>query len=154
MSKLKIFLILPFLFSLALDNTNAQKISPHKDSLKTIIKAYYELNVKVFQSNSSIQDIDNIFALYTDDFVYIHPKYGGTYSRQDLYEGYARNQKNGAYDGSITNIKIINMIIGLNAIVVEKKFLKKTDNGVEEKESEMTLFEFRDGKISKIFEYW
>ena len=139
---------------MALDNTNAQKISPHKDSLKTIIKAYYELNVKVFQSNSSIQDIDNIFALYTDDFVYIHPKYGGTYSRQDLYEGYARNQKNGAYDGSITNIKIINMIIGLNAIVVEKKFLKKTDNGVEEKESEMTLFEFRDGKISKIFEYW
>ena len=39
-------------------------------------------------------------------------------------------------------------------MVVQKKFLKKTDNGIKEEELEITLFEFKKGKISKIFEYW
>ena len=126
----------------------------HKDSLNTVIDQYYNLNLKVFQSNSTIEDINNIFELYTDDFTYVHPKYGGTYTRQNLYDGYVRNQKNGGYDGRITDIKIINKIVGLNAVVVEKKFIKKENNEIVEGESQMTLFEFRDGKISGIFEYW
>ena len=126
----------------------------HKDSLNTVIDQYYNLNLKVFQSNSTIEDINNIFELYTDDFTYVHPKYGGTYTRQNLYDGYVRNQKNGGYDGRITDIKIINKIVGLNAVVVEKKFIKKENNEIVEGESQMTLFEFRDGKISRIFEYW
>lgn len=150
----KITLIISLLL-LFINGMNAQEATKaHKDSLNTVISEYYKLNVKVFQANSTVKDIDNIFDLYTDDFIYIHPKYGGTYTRKDLYDGYVRNQKNGGYDGSITDIKIINMITGLNAVTVEKKFIKKTDNGTEEGELEMTLFEFKDGKISKIFEYW
>ena len=150
----KITLIISFLL-LFINGMNAQEATKaHKDSLNTVISEYYKLNVKVFQANSTVKDIDNIFDLYTDDFIYIHPKYGDTYTRKDLYDGYVRNQKNGGYDGSITDIKIINMITGLNAVTVEKKFIKKTDNGTEEGELEMTLFEFKDGKISKIFEYW
>ena len=126
----------------------------HKDSLNTVIDQYYNLNLKVFQSNSTTEDINNIFELYTEDFTYVHPKYGGTYTRQNLYDGYVRNQKNGGYDGRITDIKIINKIVGLNAVVVEKKFIKKENNEIVEGESQMTLFEFRDGKISRIFEYW
>ncbi|MEL7003397.1 MAG: nuclear transport factor 2 family protein [Bacteroidota bacterium] len=139
------------------DISKAQEVDvnqAHRDSLNSIINQYYSLNVKVFQSNSTIEDIDNIFGLYTDDFTYIHPKYGGTYSRQDLYEGYVRNQKNGGYDGSVTDIKVINRIVGLNAVVVEKKFIKKVNNQIVEGDSQMTLFEFKGGKISKIFEYW
>ena len=135
--------------------TNGQEIQQTpKDSLIAIVNQYYKLNVKVFQANSTVNDIDEIFNLYTNDFTYIHPKYGGTYSREDLYNGYIRNQKNGGYDGSVTDIKIINMITGLNAVAVEKRFIKRTAGGVEEGDSEMTLFEFTDGKISKIFEYW
>ena len=65
-----------------------------------------------------------------------------------------RNQKNGGYDGKVTDIKIENKIIGLNAVVVEKRFVEKKDGGIEDGKPEMTLFEFRDGKISRIFEYW
>lgn len=136
---------------LFLSGTNAQEVNtPHKDSLNTIVHKYYELNVEVFKANSDIDDINAIFELFTKDFTYNHPKYGGTYTREDLYDGYVRNQKNGGYDGSITAIKTINMIIGLNAVAVEKKFMK----GPQEGELEMTLFEFKNGKISKIFEYW
>ncbi|WOK07330.1 nuclear transport factor 2 family protein [Imperialibacter roseus] len=126
----------------------------HEDSLNTVLDKYYKLNLKVFQANSQPEDIDIIFDLFTDDFEYIHPQYGGTYTRQDLYEGYQRNQKNGGYDGSVTDIKILNKIVGLNAIAVSKTFVTKKDGKAVEGEPQMTLFEFRDGKIARIYEYW
>jgi hypothetical protein len=126
----------------------------HKDSLDTVVQKYYDLNLKIFQANSTIEHIDSAFELFTDDFEYVHPKYGGIYTRTDLYNGYVRNQKNGGYDGKVTDIKIINKIIGLNAVVVQKIFVKKEDGGTRNGEPEMTLFEFKNGKISRIFEYW
>ncbi len=126
----------------------------HKDSLGIVITKYYDLNLKIFQANSTVEDIDKTFNLFTDDFTYVHPKYGGTYTKEDLYNGYVRNQKNGGYDGKVTDIKIENKIIGLNAVVVEKRFVKKKDGRIKDGKPEMTLFEFRDGKISRIFEYW
>lgn len=126
----------------------------HKDSLETIVKKYYELNLKIFQANSTVEDIDNTFELFTEDFTYVHPKYGGIYTREDLYNGYVRNQKNGGYDGKVTDIKILNKIVGLKAVVVEKSFVEKKDGKIKIGEPEMTLFEFKDGKISRIFEYW
>lgn len=96
----------------------------HKDSLNTMIMKYYDLNLKIFQANSNIEDIDNIFELFTENFTYVHPKYGGIYTREDLYDGYVRNQKNGGYDGSIVDLKIENKIIGLNAVVIQKRKIK------------------------------
>tara|TARA_R110002050_G_scaffold18755_7_gene54480 strand:+ start:44915 stop:45382 length:468 start_codon:yes stop_codon:yes gene_type:complete len=126
----------------------------HKDSLETTINKYYDLNLKIFQKNSTIENIDSAFNLFTDDFEYVHPKYGGIYTREDLYNGYVRNLKNGGYDGKVVEIKIINKIIGLNAVVVQKRFVKKVEDGIQDGELEMTLFEFKNGKISRIFEYW
>jgi len=126
----------------------------HQDSLNIVVTKYYDLSLKIFQTNSTVEDIDEIFELFTDDFTYVHPKYGGTYSREDLYSGYIRNQKNGMYDGTVKDIKIVNKIIGLNAIVVEKQFMEKRDGGIKDGKSRMTLFEFKEGKISRIFEYW
>lgn len=126
----------------------------HKDSLRTIVKDYYDLNLKIFQANSTLEDIDKTFELFTQDFTYVHPKYGGTYTREDLYNGYVRNQKNGGYDGTVTDIKILNEIVGLNAMVVQKCFVEKKEGKIIDGKAEMTLFEFRNGKISRIFEYW
>ena len=126
----------------------------HKDSLDAVVKKYYDLNLKIFQANSTVEDIDSAFELFTDDFEYVHPKYGGIYTRVDLYNGYVRNQKNGAYDGKVTDIKVLNKIIGLNAMVVQKSFVEKKDGEIKVGEPEMTLFEFKNGKISRIFEYW
>jgi hypothetical protein len=126
----------------------------HHDSLIAIVDNYYDLNLKVFQANSTLSDIKNIFSLFSADFVYIHPRYGGTYSREDLYDGYVTNQKDGRYDGGVTNIIVINRIVGINALVVEKRFVNKVESGVKEGESEMTLFEFKEGSICRIIEYW
>jgi len=134
---------------------NAQEANKaHRDSLNTLVEKYYKLNLKVFQANSQVVDIDNIFEIFTEDFTYVHPKYGGTYTREDLYNGYKRNQKNDGYDGSIIDFKISNKIIGLNAVVVEKRFVKRKEGKINEGDSQMTLFEFKNGKIIRIFEYW
>lgn len=126
----------------------------HQDSLDMVVGKYYELNFKIFQANSTIEDIDSAFELFTDDFEYVHPKYGGIYTREDLYNGYVRNQKNGSYDGKVTDIKIVNKIIGLDAMVVQRRFVENKDGGIKAGDPVMTLFEFKDGKISRIFEYW
>ena len=69
----------------------------------------------------------------------------------DIIHWTARNQKNGRYDGNVTDIKIVNRIVGLNSVVIARKFITKKDG---EGDSQMTLFEFKNGKISRIFEYW
>ncbi len=150
--KIVIVLALYLIFS---PQTYSQESKPiPKDSLVHMVEDYYTLNVKAFQANSTKKDIDTIFDLFTNDFTYIHPKHGGTYSRQKLYEGYIRNQEKGSYDGSVVDIKVVNMIKGLNAVVVERKYINKIENGTQDGEYQMTLFEFDNGKISKIIEYW
>jgi len=126
----------------------------HKDSLNMVLDKYYKLNIKAFQSGSTIKDIDNIFNLFTDNFTYVHPKYGGVYTRDVLYKGYKRNQEKGSYNGKIVDIKVTSKIIGLNAIAVTKRFIKMENGKIIEGKEEMAVFEFKDGKIIKIKEYW
>jgi hypothetical protein len=150
---------IPLLISLALFNSiaiKAQEASDtHKDSLKQIVDKYYSLNLKIFKQGSTKADVDDLFNLFTEDFTYVHPKYGGEYSRTDIYEGYLNNQKNGNYNGSLVDIKVRNIIVGLNGLATERVYLQKVESGkLEEVDPGMTLFEFRNGKISKIFEYW
>ncbi len=125
-----------------------------QDSLNHLLNEYYRLNVIVFQANSTIADINNIFELFTDDFTYVHEQYGGVYSREVLYNGYKRNQENGGYDGEVVDIKVNNKIFGRNAIAVNKSFIKQEDSGIVVGESQMALFEFKDGKIFRITEFW
>lgn len=133
---------------------SAQEMT-HADSLNTALEKYYSLNIKIFQSNSTVSDIDELFEIFTEDFTYIHAKYGGTYTREDLYNGYVRNQKSGGYDGSVVDITVVNKISGLNAIAVEKRYIEKGENGEPvDGEGQMALFEFREGKISRITEFW
>jgi hypothetical protein len=151
---LKILLSIYLLFSLSNEIIAQNATKAHKDSLETIVKKYYDLKLKIFQANSMVEDIDKTFELFTDDFTYSHPKYGGIYTREDLYSGYVRNQKNGGYKGKVTDIKIHNIIVGLNAVVVQKSFVEKKDGKIKDGKLEMTLFEFSHRKICRIFEYW
>lgn len=153
-TRLSCFVLLFFVSIATLTLTAQEATKAHKDSLNTMVSDYYDLNLKIFQANSTVDDIDSTFDLFTDDFTYIHPKYGGTYTREDLYNGYVRNQKNGGYDGTVTDIKIESQITGLNAVVVQRTYVEKKDGQIETGEPQMTLFEFRNGKISRIFEYW
>ena len=133
----------------------AQEVTEaHKDSIKTGIAKYYYLHTKMFQAGSTVNDVDNAFDFFTDDFTYVHAKFDGYYTRESLVECALRNLNKGSYDGRITGYKIHNKIIGLNATTVQKRFVEKKDGNMVESELQMPLFEFKDGKISHIVEYW
>ncbi len=125
------------------------------DSLEQIVKKYYKLNVKMMQKGSSKADIDNIFKLFSDDFVYSHPKYGGNYSKDDLYKGYENNLAKGSYNSRVADIRIEKVIVGENAVAVSRTFMMNTDEGVvTPHHAQLVFFEFKEGKISRIAEYW
>ena len=152
--KLK-FIFITLLFSVHnMVQAQQNNIITHKDWLNHTLNQYYKLNLIVFQQNSTLKDIDKIFELFTDDFTYVHPNYGGVYTRDELYKGYKRNQGNGGYDGSVVDIKIQNIIYGLNAITVSKRFITKENGKMVERDEQMALFEFKNGKIFMIKEYW
>ena len=136
-------------------NLSAQAVTDaHKDSLNSILKNYYDLNLKMFQAGSTKADIDKAFALFTEDFTYEHAKYDGYYTRESLYKSALRNQEEGRYDGSVTGFKMVNKIIGLKGAAVQKRFVTKSNGKTTESEPQLSLFEFKKGKISRIVEYW
>lgn len=117
-----------------------------KDQLIAIFGKYQKAQENVFRSGSAVSDVDDLYSFYTDDFEYNHPKYGGIYSRELLYNNTVKYLKKGAYNNTPKS-SVVKMIVGLNAIVVEEK----TEN---ESETTMTLFKFRNDKIYYIEEYW
>ena len=135
-------------------NVAQEATEAHKDSINTILTKYYNLNLKMFQEGSTVEDVDNAFNLFTDDFTYTHSKFNGFYTRESLYKSALRNLTEGNYDGRVTDFKIESKIIGLKAAAVQKRFVEKKGGVIVESELQMTLFEFRDSKISRIVEYW
>ena len=128
-------------------NANYQLVKPlSKEELKVVFDNYQKAESQVFKAGSNIADIDKLYQYYTADFTYNHPKYGGLYSRQLLYNNTIKFQSFGRYKDSKKKVTL-KKIIGLNAIVIEQKKVGET-------KTTMTLFEFRKDKISSIREYW
>ncbi|GAB3029169.1 hypothetical protein [Bowmanella dokdonensis] len=99
---------------------------------------------------SSLQAINDLFALYTDDYVYQHEGYGGIYSREHLYNNSVAFFKQGRYrDDAPDSYKLVSIIPGKQAAAVQRAYQGK--NGVELR---LTLLEFTGDKVSRIVEYW
>jgi hypothetical protein len=119
------------------------------EALKLKIVEINNAQNQVLKQGSSVADADNLFAMYTDDFVYIHEIYGGTYTRNKLYNNTIKFLKAGRYNFTSDRYKIVATIAGFNGIAVERK---QTFEGITA--NHLTVFEFRGDKVSKIIEYW
>lgn len=119
------------------------------DALKARVADVTDAQNKAMMRGATVADVDALFSLYTDDFVYIHEAYGGTYTRERLYGNTVRLLERGVYDKVEPRYAIVSTIPGYNAIAVERQ---ETHKGVTSKH--LAVFEFRDGKVSRIIEYW
>ena len=104
---------------------------------------------QVMLKGSTQADVDKLFSLYSDDFVYRHDAYGGNYSKDELYANTLRLLAMGKYDKTEPRYRIISQIPGYNGIAVERQEVHK---GVVE--NHLAVFEFRENKVTKISEYW
>lgn len=118
-----------------------------EEKIKSLIASVTEASNRMMMNGSKVEDVDAMFAMYTDDFVYIHEVYGGTYTRELLYGNSVRNVKAGRYKFTEPRYQLLNVIPGLNAAAVERR---ETKTG----KSHLAVFEFKGEKISKITEYW
>lgn len=123
-----------------------ESASLSKEHLNILFEGYLSIYDKVFAKGSTVEDVDSLYSFYTDDFIYNHPKYGGIYSRELLYNNTIGYLKKGGYDNAVKRLTL-KTIIGLDAIVVEQRYL-------DSDETTMTLFKFRNNKIFYIDEYW
>ena len=117
-----------------------------KEELIFVFEKYQKAQDNTFRAGSLISDIDELYSFYTDDFEYNHPKYGGIYTREHLYNNTVKFLKEGRYANSKKRLTL-NRIVGLDAIVIEQQYEGRS-------ETTMTLFKFRKDKIYYIEEYW
>ncbi len=101
---------------------------------------------KVMMKDSSIQDIEQLFDLYTDDFIYVHEVYGGEYTKEHLYNNTVKYLQSGGYNKISDRYTVASYIVGVNTIAVQRL----ADNG----KLHLAVFEFTGDKIKKITEYW
>lgn len=104
---------------------------------------------QVMFKGSTQADVDKLFALYSDDFVYRHDAYGGNYSKEQLYANTLRLLAMGKYDKTEPRYLILRQIPGDNAVAVERQ--EKHKGAVK---NHLAVFEFRENKVTKIIEYW
>ncbi|QBY04357.1 nuclear transport factor 2 family protein [Thalassotalea sp. HSM 43] len=117
----------------------------------TTVEQFVSLSDATKVKGASQADIDAVAALLTDDMRYQHPNYGADLSKADFIAGLVNYM--GMADSLTSNIT--NKIVGDNAITIA--FVSTTVmDGKQEVDGKplMRLFEFKDGKISLIREYW
>ncbi len=142
MNKLIITLLLILTVPVVATEVNESSI----ENLKAQIIAVNKAQNKVLMHDSTVADAERLFAMYSEDFIYIHEVYGGEYSKAHLYRNTVRYLKSGGYNKVEDRYTVVSMIVGLNAVAVQRK----------EKDGDLHLavFEFKGDKVSKITEYW
>ncbi|WP_444924905.1 hypothetical protein ACJJH9_08150 [Microbulbifer sp. DLAB2-AF] len=116
-------------------------------NLENVVKAVNEAQNKAMLATASINDLDKLFDMYTDDFVYVHKVYGGTYTRKELYGNAAKYITTKHYKLTEGRYKILRVLPGFGAAAVER--LEVASGNIH-----LSVFEFEGNKISKIIEYW
>ena len=127
----------------------AEPIVFSAEQLKAKVEQVTQAQNKVMLKGSVQADVDRLFALYSDDFVYIHEAYGGSYSKEQLYANTLRLMTMGKYDKTEPRYRIIGLMPGYNAIAVQRQ---EVHEGVTQ--NHLAVFEFRADKVTKIIEYW
>jgi len=137
------FFLATLLISLS-QAADSQVLSPEQMIVK--VAEVTDAQNKIMMRGSTMADVDELFSLYTDDFVYVHEVYGGTYTRGKLYSNTVKNLESGRYDMTEPRYTIVSTISGYNGIAVEREEIGGAKH--------LAVFEFNGDKVSRIVEYW
>jgi len=114
----------------------------------SLVHQINELQNNAILASTVKADVDALFALYSPDFEYVHEQYGGRYSRDVLYRNTLRAIEAGRYQEQQPRYRIEVVLPGLNAAAVRR--YQQTGTPAHH----LTLFEFANGKVRRIVEYW
>ncbi|MFZ5841458.1 MAG: hypothetical protein ACOY3E_01045 [Pseudomonadota bacterium] len=86
-----VYVVLGFMISAACFAGESVELSAER--IKALISVVNDASNRMMMSGSTVSDVDALFSLYTDDFVYTHEVYGGDYSREQLYTNSVKSLK-------------------------------------------------------------
>ena len=121
---------------------------------KAKVHEYFSAQKAVEHNASTEKDVDALLSLLSDTATFEHPSYNAVQNKTQYQKGLL------FYLGQYGQCDIIigNMIVGLNAVVVEYKHPCIDKNGQTNKQENnaklVTLFEFKDEKINLIRHYF
>ncbi|MFT5142886.1 MAG: CubicO group peptidase (beta-lactamase class C family) [Rhodothermales bacterium] len=117
---------------------------------------YFSALDQISRQGSTIEYVDGLLAQMHETARYIHLTYEADFTRETWREAFARNLARGAYtNGPENEARILYSIPGLDHLAVEYAHGTVGDDGVwSEGERKLVLFQFKDGKISRIEELW
>ena len=120
------------------------------------IEDYYIKISKVMMAGSSVEDVRRFLTVLHNDVRYIHVKYEADFDKEAWHKAFMRRMEGGNYNNHPEDTtKVLRIIHGYNSAAVE--FISKYTNedGVRiTNPKRLAFFTFKDGKISKIQDYW
>lgn len=126
-----------------------------EEAMTAMVDAWYRLSGQELDDRGEA-GIESVMALMHEDMRYVHREYDADFDRAMLTDGFRRRLERADTRNSTNTIT--NLIAGKNMVVVERStaYERRTETGWEKRGEEdlVTLFEFRDGKIWRITEYW
>ncbi len=129
-------------------SSSAKTLTPEVIMSK-VVEINRAQNVVLLKGSTKV-DLDQLFSLKTEDFTYIHEKYGGTYSRDTLYGNYLKRVENGQYTFEHNRYEIVHVLTGENTAAIQR--LQTNTDG--EQALHLVVFEFDGDKVSRMVEYW
>lgn len=133
---------------------NATGATMKEEAMIKLVNSWFERTAELAIKGET--GIEDVMALMHDDMSYIHTEYGANMDRDGLIAGFKRRLTRASSRNSKT--EITNRIMGKNMMATSRNisYERRTDNGWEARSSEglVAVFEFRDGKIWRITEYW
>ncbi|NZA25696.1 hypothetical protein H0E84_04815 [Luteimonas sp. SJ-92] len=107
---------------------------------------------KATTRGATLEDVERLYAMYTADFIYEHPGMDDVYTRELLFRNHTRALERGVYDDydpAEYGYRIVETMAGDGAVAVHRSQARLGDAPPR-----MAVFEFRDGKVARIREYW
>lgn len=138
----------------AADETVTAPVMMEDAEMLGMVRSFIRASGEV--SQRGMDAVADVMALMHEDMRYIHLEYDADYDKAAMLDGYKRRIARAATRGS--NVTINNHITGKNIVIVETSgtYEYKGEGGWEPGsfDGHVTTYEFRDGMIWRVREYW
>ncbi len=119
-----------------------------------VVEAYLRAREATLQAEASPSDVDRLIALVAADMVYEHPRVGITITGADAFRDGLSAFLGATDDG---RYQVIDYMVsaGTVAISLNRKFkVRDGEEWLPRSVRQLIVFEVKDGKISRIIDYW
>lgn len=115
--------------------------------IRQLVERVNDAQNRMMMRGAGATEVNAVFDLYTEDFTYVHEAYGGVYTRQELHGNSVRFAEAGEYQFTEDRYRILHILPGHDAAAVQR--LESSSGNPH-----LAVFEFKEGKVSRIIEYW